>query len=218
VFRFLIMHGLIGVNPLASVTMPRATPGKGADVLTADEVRRVIEVARADDRDGRSSGPERARFYAFLWATALRIGEAKAQLWDDIDWRTGQMRVTKSKARREEILVLPEHLLAQMKTWPRRGLCLKVLETIPSHQAVRRDFERAGISGRGIYHRFRKGAITHMAASGTPIHVLAQFSRHTNINTLYRSYVAPQATELRDALRSLAIWTTGPMESAKKSG
>lgn len=205
VYRFLIMRGVVKQNPLAAVTMPRVPAGKGADILTFKEVQKVLEVARRDCRDGRSSGPARARFYLFLWGTALRIGEARVQRWDDIDWRTGVMRLTKSKMRREDNVVLPAWLIEELKKWPRRGTCDLVLEAIPSHQAVQRDFERAGITGKGIYHRFRKGAISHMAKSGVPLHVLAKFSRHRNVNVLMNSYVTVDAAELRMAQRLMAI-------------
>lgn len=205
VFRYLIMRGLITVNPLAAVTLPRVAAGRGADILTFPEVQTIIRMSKTDNRDGRSSGDSRARFYLFLWATALRIGEAKVQLWSDIDWRTGVMRLTKSKMRREDLVVLPNWLIAEMQKWPRRGLNDLVLESIPSHQAVRRDFQRAGITGRGIYHRFRKGAISHMARSGVPLHILAKFSRHRNVNVLMNSYITVDASELRMAQRLMAI-------------
>jgi len=205
VYRFLIMRGVLRSNPLAGVTMPRVPAGKGADILTHREVQQLIRIANADNRDGRSSGPARARFYLFLWGTALRISEARAQRWDDIDWRTGVMRLTKSKMRREDLVVLPTWLIEELKRWPRRGSCALVLEAVPSHKAVQRDFERAGITGKGIYHRFRKGAISHMARSGVPLHVLAKFSRHRNVNVLMNSYVTVDAAELRMAQRLMAM-------------
>lgn len=212
VFRYLIMRGMLKQNPLAQVTMPRVQAGKGSDVLTHSEVLDVLKVAMSDDRDGRSSGQARARFYLFLWATALRIGEAKVQEWDDIDWRTGTMRVTKSKMRREDTVVLPNWIFHDMKRWPRRGTCTRVIESVPSHKTVQRDFQRAGVTGKGIYHRFRKGAISHMARSGVPLHVLAKFSRHRNLNVLMNSYVTVDTAELRQAQRVTEIRPDRPRD------
>lgn len=203
VFRYLMMRGLIERNPLAAVTLPRVPPGRGADPISIEEAQRVIELARADNRDRRSSGPERARLYWFLWGTALRIGEARVQRWDDLDLRQGVLRVTRAKNRQENNLLLPDWFLQELATWQRVGALM--FPRIPCHSMLRRDYVRAGVEGKGLWHRWRKGAITHMARTGVSVPVLARFSRHRNISVLVNNYVTVESAELRRAQGLMAI-------------
>lgn len=207
VYRYLVMRGLIRKNPLADITLPRVSPGRGADPITIEEATRIIRIAKGDNEDGRSSGTERARFYLFLWATAFRFSEACDQLWRDVDWRNGIISVTRSKMRRQDFLVLPEWFVPQLESWPRQSE--RIFLRVPSHVTMRQDFKRAGVSGSGGYHRWRKGTITHLAKAGTPIATLAKYSRHRNISTLVNSYVTVESSELRRAQRLTEISIDG---------
>jgi integrase len=202
VFRYMQMRGLLASNPVSSVVLPRPRAGRGADPITHAEFQRLVSVAERDNGDRRATGPARARFYRFLWVTALRLGEGKAQAWADVLWNQGALRVTHDKSRRGDIIPVPEWLLKDMREWPRGGA--RIFAATPSHHSLRRDFEAAGINGKGGWHRFRKGAITHLAAGGVPVHVLAKLSRHRNISVLVNSYITVEWAQLSAAQRLMA--------------
>lgn len=202
VFRYAVLRQALPRNPLHGVTLPRPRCGRGADSMTPEEVARVISVARRGG-DKRSTGEERARFYLFLWATALRVSEASDQLWRDIHWRESAMRVSRDKSKRSDVIPLPAWLLVEMQRWPREGDC--IFQRIPSHHTLVRDFDAAKVHGRGNWHRFRKGAITHLANSGVPIPVLARLSRHRNISVLVNSYITTEWSQLTAAQSLMAI-------------
>lgn len=203
VYRWLMLHRRIRTNPLAHIDLPRAPVGRGADPLSLDEARRVISAARRTANDRRCTGLARARFYLFLWGTALRHEEAKVQEWTDIRWRDSSLRVTHDKARRGDIIPVPAWLLREMETWPREGP--RIFAKVPSHHSLQRDFQRACVQGRGNWHRFRKGTITTYAQGGVPLHLLAKLSRHRNISVLVNSYITAEWSQLTDAQRLTAI-------------
>ena len=203
VFRWMLLHRRIDASPLEHIALRRAPVGRGADPLSPEEVRRVISAAERDGRDRRSTGLNRARFYLFLWGTALRFSEARDQEWADIRWLESSMRVTRDKARRGDIIPIPAWLLREMERWPRDGP--RLFARIPSHHSLERDMERARVHGRGDWHRFRKGAITTYARGGVPLHLLAKLSRHRNISVLANCYITAEWSQLTDAQRLTAI-------------
>lgn len=194
VFKYAKMRGLVQRNPLECITLPRSSPGKGADYLTKEQACRVIDVARNDRRDNRATGPARSRFYLFLWGTAFRYGEARAQLWSDVDWINGTIRVTRDKAGRNDTVRVADWLLAEMAKWPRVGD--RVFHVAPSHHMLARDFAAAGVRGRGLWHRWRKGSISYVAGLGVPIYEVMRFSRHADVRVLTKIYVFSEYRQL----------------------
>lgn len=84
--KYAMNIGLIHTNPATKVPLPRYQAAK-VTPLTLEEARRFLEAAQGD------------RLYA-LYVTALdsgaRRGELAALTWEDIDWTTGEMSITKS--------------------------------------------------------------------------------------------------------------------------
>jgi integrase len=85
--------GLISRSPAVDATPPRQVR-REVTPPTVDQVRALIDTARADD-------PE---FAAYLWvlaATGCRRGEACALRWSDIDLEAGELRIRRSIAHAE---------------------------------------------------------------------------------------------------------------------
>jgi integrase len=204
VFRHAMLLGHLQQNPAAMVPLPRSAPGRGADYLTKEEAESVIRVALADSGDGRKTGFERARFYLFLWATALRYSEARAQEWCDIDWSAGTMRVTKDKARRCDTISLPPWFTEQLRHYPRADHHL-IFERTPSHHMLERDYRVAGVKGKGGWHRWRKGAISYVASCEIPLWEIQRFSRHRSVAILVRNYIRCETRQLARAQGLMSI-------------
>lgn len=195
VFEYARMRGLIAVNPVSAVRWksPRASRPIGR-ALTKDQAWRLINVARRTGTDSRFTGVNRARIYMFLWGTALRREEAQRQLWNDVEWDTGMMRVTKGKVDRGDRIPLPDWLLADMRTWPRDSP--KIFKRFAAYKSISKDMTAAGIEGRGRFHRFRSGAATYLFKCGCDLPTVAKLTRHEDLNTLRKSYIDIELTQL----------------------
>lgn len=204
---------LLERNPFAGLPRPRIERGTGADPMTVEELRRLLSMleeleAAGDGRRGRW-GPLRSTLYAFLALTGLRIGEAAAQEWADVDTSGGWLRVTRDKARRRDLLPLSAECCRLLERWRWWSQGPRVFPAIPSHHTIRRDLAAAGIAGAGQFHRFRKLAVTARAAAAVDYRALSRFARHSDMGTTLRHYDRVRAEELRPAAEALRIFAPG---------
>lgn len=205
---WLVSAERIEVNPLRSLRTPRIKKTRGPEPLTLDEMRRLIAVARDAEENGTHQqtrfGPIRSTFYAFLARTGLRWAEARAQLWKDIDLRTGVMLVSRSKGGWTHTLPLDRECVELLGRWQRWSEGDRVFERCPSHHTLRRDMRRAGIpDAPGEFHRIRKLAITERAARGATLRDLHAFARHINPQTTQLHYDFVRLSEMRVAAELL---------------
>jgi integrase len=77
---------LLPHNPHEGVRLPKAPPATERPIWAADEVRRFLD-ATNDTRWG--------ALWRLLYDSAMRIGEALALTWADIDWDAGTVRISK---------------------------------------------------------------------------------------------------------------------------
>lgn len=207
VFRYARMKGIVATCPSELVLLPRSSPGRGADRITLQEAAAVIHAAERDVGDRRKTGAERARFYLFLWATGLRFGDARRQCWEDIDWTTGFMRITKNKGRRNDGIQLAKWFIPILREYPRGGDL--IFTRAPSPKSLAKDYRAAGVTGKGLFHRWRKGPITLLAELGVPIYEIQRFSRHRSLNVLANSYIQTDCRQLQAAQRFMEIRRLG---------
>jgi integrase len=80
--------GVIGRNVCDVATRPKAIE-RDPHVLTVEEVHRLVDLANKDQ-------VRYAALWAFLATTGLRLGEALALRWSDIDFERGTATITKS--------------------------------------------------------------------------------------------------------------------------
>ncbi|MBL9140408.1 MAG: tyrosine-type recombinase/integrase [Phycisphaerae bacterium] len=203
VFAYAQMRGLVSSNPVACIkwAQPAASRRIGKPI-SKEEAWRVVEVARRCSGDARHTGAKRARIYMFLWGTAFRRSEAKRQLWSDVEWDTGMMRVSKGKVDRGDRIPLPDWLLDEMANWPRDGRL--IFPVFVAQKSVIKDFAAAGITGTGKLHRFRSGAATFLRSCGLDLPQVAKQTRHACLNTLRKSYIEEDLSQLVAAQRLMA--------------
>ena len=80
--------GMVRGNPCEAVSPPRVTP-REMRVLTPEQARRFLEAAKAD---------RYYALYALLLGCGLRLGEALALTWPDVDLRDAKLVVRRNLA------------------------------------------------------------------------------------------------------------------------
>jgi site-specific recombinase XerD len=142
--------------------------------------------------------PRHRRYRALLLLSlrlGLRVGEIASLQLQDIDWRSGCLRIRSTKNHRERILPLPDDvgqaLAAHLRTTrPRSTRVFEPLRPPFSAQRVRLHvlnslkylFGLAGISGHGT-HSLRHTAAATMVSGGASFKAVADVLGHKSIST-----------------------------------
>jgi len=83
-----IENGLLMKNVAVNIQLPAEESEKKMRILTVDEQKRFIEIAK---------NMYHGRVLVFLLGTGLRIGEALALKWDDVDFESANLQVNKTQ-------------------------------------------------------------------------------------------------------------------------
>jgi site-specific recombinase XerD len=193
--RYLHHKGLNPV-PLAGC-VPSIRQWKLANLpayLSAEQVQKVLDSCDRATAIGR-------RDYAILMMLAklgLRANEVATLTLDDIDWRSGEMRV-RAKGRQRVVMPIPPDVGAAVVTYlrdrpksSRRLLFLRALAPrvgFASHCAItmiaKTALQRAGIRGfaRQGAHLFRHSLATELLKAGATLSEIGQLLRHNSHDT-----------------------------------
>ena len=208
--RFLEIRGLCGAALRTAVpTIPEWKLSRLPKVLTDDQLGALLASFDRATTNGR-------RDYAMAMCLAelgLRAAEVAQLSLDDVDWRSGAVRL-RGKSRRESLLPLPIGVGRAIIAYLRRGRpltaqrCIFVRHGVPVgaplsssavRQAVRRGFKRARIdlACKGS-HVLRHTAASRMLRGGATLKQLADVLRHRSIDTtaIYAKVDLPRLTEV----------------------
>jgi site-specific recombinase XerD len=106
-YRYLVLVGIVAVDPSASIKPPRVAHRSGL-VLDVDEVRALLEAR---------GGTPRERIQTYLLAyTAARSHELRQLRWSDIDMATATMTLLGKGGKRRVIDVHPV-LMGELRRW-----------------------------------------------------------------------------------------------------
>lgn len=86
IYRAALQDRLVAYNPTATLIRPDATPAAEKRALTPEERQRMQAIFPTHP-DG--------LYLATLYYTGMRPGEALGLKWSDIDWRAGQIHITR---------------------------------------------------------------------------------------------------------------------------
>jgi integrase len=207
--RWAVETERLAANAIENVRIARRErSGPGAEAFTAEEVARLVEVARDDISSPnlrlRRGADARMALYLVLATTGLRHGEIRSQRWRDVDLRARTLTVTHDKARRRDTVPLCDEAVEILRWWRERSVGEDlVFPAMPTHRTLERDMARAGVSsGVGQWHRFRKTAVTLRAEAGVPMWDLTRIARHVDPRTTLR-YVTPRDDALRRAASAM---------------
>ncbi len=169
----------------------RAEAGKPRDYLTPDEVDKLMAAARGVGRHGLRD----ATIILLMFRHGLRISEAVAMRWDDIDLQHGRIHVRRLKGSDDGVHPLrgPElRALRRVKRDYPQGTYLFVTERggPVTDATVRKMIARAGrLAGFGFTvnpHMLRHACGYKLANDGVDTRTLQQYLGHTNIQNTVR--------------------------------
>lgn len=215
------------VNPISLVTVKGASKRiRKPRVLTVEQFRLLVSHLRE---------PFSTLALICVWF-GLRISEALALKWSDVDWLNGTLRVERGIVQQivddvktddsRRTLTIANDLLNVMKVW-RQATQFSALEdwvfaspvqlgTLPySYTGVKQELQRAAdAAGLGHLrtHTFRHTYRTWLDSVGTPVGVQQKLMRHADIRTtmnLYGDAVTSDMAEAHGKIVGLALNGTG---------
>jgi len=201
--RYAVEAGLLPDAP-SFPRLPRSGR-KISRVLTDDEVDRVIDVSKRNQR------------VAFLLAAraGLRAGEIRGLHWRDVDLRAGQLTVRESvcrgvaaapKSGHERVVPLTSDLERALKESHRQDRTAAVAlngrgaawTEYSLLNAFRRACARAGV-GSWRFHDLRHYFVTGLFRAGVPAPTVQALAGHSELTTT-QHYAHVVRTDLRDAI------------------
>ena len=193
-FRYLCFSGRHPQD--LSNTIPRiADPGREdlAEYLSLAQLQQVLQTAA-----GRTVAERRQRAVLLCLARlGLRAAEVAQLNLDDVDWRGGLIRITRTKGRQERLLPLPHDLgqaLARyLRHRPKEATCRRIFlclrhagpvgaNTI-SALAVRALKQAAIGCARPGAHIFRHTVASHLVQKGASLKAVADWLGHRHLST-----------------------------------
>ncbi len=91
-----VRYGAISANPVREVERIEATPKREPRALTMAERVELVEQLQADVKARRRDLPD---LVFFMLSTGVRIGEALAAVWSEVDLDVGTVRITSTLIR-----------------------------------------------------------------------------------------------------------------------
>ena len=215
IFKLAVRRGVVHTSPVALLSDEERPTGGGVKdhyVWSAEEISKLIASAaelgkRADARYDYSP------LIHLLALTGLRVSEALALRWTDVDLLAGELHVRGSWGRSGE-LTAPK-TAAGVRTMPLSPGLVDLLVGLKPEEATDEDFvfaskanrrrpisyfnfrrrgfelalERAGLDGRGItIHALRSAAASILIRQGLSAVEVAQVLGHANANITLKVY------------------------------
>ena len=198
---------------IGKLTFRRALMSKQAKVLTAQEIRRVLDYVATRPHAVRN----RAMFLTMLYAM-LRVKECAALRYEDVLDAEGKVKAEiylsaeQTKGRKGGTVFVSEKLRKELQAYvravPPKALSDKLFysQKRPSEgwnsntlcQFFHHLFRECAISGASS-HSPRRTGITNLADKGVSVRVLQSIARHANISTT-QCYI-----DVNDAMKRKAI-------------
>ena len=180
-------HTTLGWDPMDLVIPPRKRPSPLPEVLSVEEVERLLEAP---------TNPKHRAVLMTTYAAGLRVSEVVRLQIRDIESERMMIRVEKGKGQKDRYTVLSERLLGELRAYyrkcrPRTWLFPgqdpdRPLSVSSAQRAYAQAKQRAGITrGRGI-HALRHCFATHLLEAGVDVRVIQVLMGHTSILTTMR--------------------------------
>lgn len=207
--RFLLLEGRTAVDPAGQV-QPPSLPKRLPKAISLDAVERVLAAA------GAGEGPTGLRDRALLellYGCGARISEAVGCAVDDLDLRTGLVRLH-GKGDKERIVPIGSYAVAALDAYLVRGrpaLALRgtgapavflnarggALSRQSAWAVLAGAADRAGLSGRVSPHTLRHSFATHLLEGGADVRVVQELLGHASVTTT-QIYTRVTADTLRE--------------------
>jgi len=203
-FNHAVRHGKAQANPAAGVASPRIPKNLPRD-LTVDEMFGLLDRVKGDE-------PAASRDLAILellYATGLRVGELVSLDVDDVDLRSGVVRVL-GKGNKERMVPFGTKATAALRKWFACSAPLREKSAAPesvylnlrggrlTDRSVRRILDRrlreAAIHARVSPHALRHSFATHLLGAGADLRAIQELLGHSSLSTTQRyTHVSAEA-------------------------
>lgn len=184
---------------IPDIQLPSAPPPKER-FLTKEEARRLEDACQT---------PHLKLFVQLALKTAARRGALLELTWQQIDFKRAEITLSKGVRTSKGRATVPIHetLLEALRIAKNDSLSPYVInyggQKLRSiNKAFREACLRAGLEGV-TPHTLRHTAATWMVQAGRPMHDVAAYLGHTNIQTTYRTYSKFTAEHLRKSAEAL---------------
>lgn len=182
--------GLCDTNPVRGTTHPKED-SEAPRPLSVDEEARLMAVL-----------PDRLKpIVTLALHTGLRLGELRAQRWDDIDLVDADMVVTWPKSGRREVLPINETAYGVLASLPQTHDVVFPEMPADMSKAFMRCVHKAGLPREVTFHCLRDTYISRLAPYCAAPTLMA-LARHRSLNTT-RRYLRIDERHLRQAVERL---------------
>lgn len=192
-FQFLLQEGVLATNVAKRLRTPK-TKQRLPDVMSAEKTNNLID---AVDRGEPLEKPSRERDLAFLellYGCGIRVSELVGINLDDLDLRSGWLRV-RGKGNKERQVPVPERAIAAIERY------LSARGTDPNESALFVNTRGARLSDRQVRrlvklyalaaagdssvhpHSFRHAYATHLLADGADLRAIQELLGHARLST-----------------------------------
>jgi len=193
-FGFLVDEdGRPVANPMLAIEAPRIESGP-PDWLRADEDEKLLSTPMND---------QEAILVWLLRLTGVRLGEALALRWSNVDLTEGTISVERSKFGKSRVLPILPELVPRLRAWSAyveskglydpHGFVLITRNRTPwtqqhAEKLVRRVGERAELARRLTPHKLRRTFGSHLLNRGLRIEVVSALLGHSHVGITQKSY------------------------------
>jgi len=194
-FRYLVKSKQVLFNPLAELEMPRKRTRLPRDILSQEEIARVLKQPKTETRFGVR---DRA-IMETLYSTGIRRLECVKLELKDVDFNRETLFVRHGKGGRERMLPIGKTALHWLDRYVNevrayhaslinsQALFLtqfgKPLSAGFLSDQVTRYFKRAGLEKDGSSHLFRHSMATHMLENGADLRYIQAMLGHSDVGT-----------------------------------
>ena len=194
-FKWLTRSGEIPANPAAELELPKKRRSLPKQILTVDEVERVLGGADL----GKPMGVRDRTIMEVLYATGMRRMELIGLQLRDIDFDRGVVFIHEGKGRKDRLLPMGERAAYWLRlyldevreqfVWDRQDTTLFLgVEGLPLSMARTSDIvgqyvKKAQLGKRGGCHLFRHTMATLMLEGGADLRFIQAMLGHEDIST-----------------------------------
>jgi integrase len=214
-----VRYGAVSSNPVREVERIESRPRREPRALSMEERVRLLRQLQADETARRRVLPD---LVFFMLANGVRIGEALAAVWSEVDFEAATVRITSTLVRvkgegllrkgtksraGERTLPLPTSAVAMLRRRFMTGARLDqpVLPDVAGRfrdpANVRRELREARMLWRGSRpHTFRKTAATILDEAALSARLVADQLGHSRPSMTQDVYMGRRAVDSQAAL------------------
>lgn len=178
-------------RPDVAIAIPhRKAGGKQPDILSAEEVSRILAACR---------NTAHRTLLMTTYAAGLRVGEVCRLQITDIDSARMMIRVAGGKGAKDRYTLLSHQLLSALRLYWKshpstRWLFPKAsnpdlpMEVCTAQRIYYRAKKAAGVAKQGGIHGLRHAFATHLLEAGVDIHTIQRLLGHSDLSTTARYF------------------------------